>query len=110
MPTLVQRAAKHIETRRIDKIGVKIKFSDFRQTTKEHKSSDINQAVLIELLSQAWERRNGKDARLLGIFIGFGDTQSDNEAEQLMLAFDLDVDDQKSLQVNHNTRNELDHK
>jgi DNA polymerase-4 len=110
MPTLVQRAAKHIETRRIDKIGVKIKFSDFRQTTKEHKSSDINQAVLIELLSQAWERRNGKDARLLGIFIGFGDTQSDNEAEQLMLAFDLDVDDQKSLQANHNTRNELDHK
>ena len=89
---------------------MKLKFSDFLQTTKEHKSSDINQAVLIELLSQAWERRNGKDARLLGIFIGFGDTQSDNEAEQLMLAFDLDVDDQKSLQVNHNTRNELDHK
>ncbi|MFT6267738.1 MAG: DNA polymerase-4 [Alphaproteobacteria bacterium] len=88
VPTLTERAAKHIETRKVDKIGVKIKFADFRQTTTEHKCSDINQAVLLELLSQAWERRNGKDARLLGIFIGLCDTETGNVAEQLPFVFE----------------------
>ena len=83
VPALQDRAAKHIVTREIDKIGVKIKFADFRQTTKEHKCSDINKAVLVNLLREAWERRNGKDARLLGVFIGFCDTPTDTQHEQL---------------------------
>jgi DNA polymerase-4 len=90
VPSLKERAAKHIDTRKIDKVGVKIKFADFRQTTKEHKCSDINEAVLLELLTQAWERRNGKDARLLGIFIGFCDTETGREAEQLALDFEYE--------------------
>lgn len=86
IPSLFERAAKHIETRKIDKLGVKIKFADFRQTTKEHKSIEINKDILLELLSEAWERRNGKEARLLGIFIGFSDIE--DGAEQLPLVFD----------------------
>jgi DNA polymerase-4 len=86
IPSLSERAAKHIKTRQIDKLGVKIKFADFRQTTKEHKSAELNKAVLLELLKDAWKRRDGKDARLLGIFIGF--SNKEEGAEQLQLVFD----------------------
>lgn len=87
IPTLQERTAKHTEKRKIDKIGVKIKFADFRQTTKEHKCSSIDQSVLLDLLSEAWDRRNNKDARLLGIFVGFCDKPTNPHGEQLLLAF-----------------------
>jgi len=86
LPSLQERAAKHIVQRKIDKLGVKIKFSDFRQTTKEHKSDVINPQVFLALLQEAWERRNGKDARLLGLYIGFADQQ--DESQQLSLSFE----------------------
>lgn len=85
IPSLSERAARHIETRKIDKLGVKIKFADFRQTTKEHKASELSKDILLELLKEAWERRNDKDARLLGIFIGFSD--QDDQSTQLPLVF-----------------------
>lgn len=85
IPSLSERARKHIETRKIDKLGVKIKFADFRQTTKEHKATELNKDILLELLKEAWERRNGKDARLLGIFIGFSDHEE--PSKQLPLLF-----------------------
>ncbi|MDT0596550.1 DNA polymerase IV [Glaciecola petra] len=75
-PSLLGRAQKHIEKRQIDKLGVKIKFADFRQTTKEHKSQTLDKAVFLSLLQEAWQRRNNKDARLLGIFIGFTDKKT----------------------------------
>lgn len=87
VPSLKERGAKHIETRQIDKLGVKIKFADFRQTTKESKCSVIDTDILLTLLTEAWERRNGKDARLLGIFIGFCDNEIREASEQLCLNF-----------------------
>jgi DNA polymerase-4 len=87
VPALKERGAKHIETRRIDKLGVKIKFADFRQTTKENKCEHIDETVLLHLLSEAWERRSGKDARLLGVFIGFSEIAESGECEQLPLIF-----------------------
>lgn len=86
IPSLLTRAEKHIKTRKIDKLGVKIKFADFRQTTKEHKSDTLNNEVFVALLREAWERRDGKDARLLGVYIGFSD--DDGKTQQLSLAFD----------------------
>jgi DNA polymerase-4 len=88
IPELKERGAKHIAVRKIDKLGVKIKFADFRQTTRESKCSHIDQTVLLQLLTQAWERRDGKDARLLGIFIGFCDIETGSFREQLVLNFD----------------------
>lgn len=87
IPSLSERAARHIETRKIDKLGVKIKFSDFRQTTKEHKATELNKDILLALLKEAWERRNGKDARLLGVFIGF----SELEVPSKQLSLDLNT-------------------
>jgi DNA polymerase-4 len=87
LPTLEKRSCKHVNERKIDKLGVKIKFADFRQTTKEHKSSEISLDVFLSLLKEAWERRDGKSARLLGLYIGFADDTHD-EAEQLSLCFE----------------------
>lgn len=87
VPSLQQRAQKHLENRQIDKIGVKIKFEDFRQTTREGKASDIDKVLLYHLLEEAWERRQGKAARLLGIFLAF--RQNNEEVEQLSFEFDI---------------------
>lgn len=85
IPSLKDRAKKHLEKRKINKLGVKIKFSDFRQTTKEYTVSQFDAGVFHSLLLEAWERRNTKDARLLGVYIGFSDFA--DEAEQLSLDF-----------------------
>ncbi len=85
LPALLERAEKHLAKRKIDKLGVKLKFADFRQTTKEHKSQQLDAKILASLLEDAWTRRNDKDARLLGIYIGFADVQG--ETQQLSLHF-----------------------
>lgn len=86
LPELERRAGKHLKSRKIDKLGVKLKFSDFRQTTKEHKSAELNANIFSALLEEAWERRNGKEARLLGVYIGFSDDTG--SAKQLSLMLD----------------------
>ncbi len=90
--TLRQRAEKHLKSRSIDKVGVKIKFEDFRQTTKEAKALSIDTKLLRDLLAQAWERRQGKAARLLGIFLAF--KQNDEKSEQLSFNFGKPHNDQ----------------
>ena len=88
MPELNRRAQNHIKTRNVDKIGVKIKFADFVQTTREVKCNCVSQTVLLELLSDAWTQRDAKSARLLGIYIGFGDDYNAALGPQLQFAFD----------------------
>jgi len=77
LPELKQRAAKHLPGRGIQKLGVKVKFSDFHQTTKEYTFSDYNEAMFICLLHEAISRGDGKKVRLLGVHIGLN-----NEKEQ----------------------------
>ena len=85
IPELIKRAAKYLETRKISKLGVKVKFNDFHQTTKEQTYSDINPKLFSELLTEAVNRGNGKPVRLLGVHIGLAD-----EAEKtLQLGLDL---------------------
>lgn len=84
IPELIKRSEKHIATRSINKLGVKVKFADFHQTTKDHKFSTIDGAVLDMLLEEAIERGDGKSVRLLGVHIGL-DEVSEREFEQLEL-------------------------
>lgn len=84
IPELRVRANKHIRTRGIDKIGVKVKFHDFQQTTKEVKHDCIDPNILLALLHEALLRGEGKQVRLLGVQIGLRDP---NE-EQPQLEFD----------------------
>ncbi|WP_448211456.1 DNA polymerase IV [Colwellia sp. MEBiC06753] len=70
LPELKRRAAKYLDARTMNKLGVKVKFLDFQQTAKECACSDINQALVEQLLIEAVGRGNGKAVRLLGVHIG----------------------------------------
>lgn len=70
LPELVKRCEKHTKQRKMNKLGVKVKFHDFHQTTKEHKYHEIDVDILLSLLQEALERGEGKRVRLLGIHIG----------------------------------------
>lgn len=84
-PELKLRSEKHLKSRRMNKLGVKIKFADFRQTTKEMKFQELSLQVLIELLKEALQRGEGKAVRLLGIHIGLEDSSANGK--QLQLCF-----------------------
>ncbi|XQW84144.1 DNA polymerase IV [Thalassotalea piscium] len=79
LPELIRRSEKHLENRKMNKLGIKIKFSDFIQTTKELKHSIIDSKVLERLLEDALDRGDGKNVRLLGVSIGLGDDEQDTE-------------------------------
>ena len=56
--------------RKIKKQVVKLKFTDFVQTTAEHQTASINSNGLFKLLEQAFIRGENKGVRLLGIAVG----------------------------------------
>jgi DNA polymerase-4 len=70
LPELKQRAQSHLPKQTISKLGVKVKFNDFQQTTKEVICHEFNEILLVELLKQAVDRGQGKAVRLLGVHIG----------------------------------------
>lgn len=84
LPELTKRAAKHLSTRRVNKIGVKLKFNDFQQTTKEVTFHSLSDTIFLELLTQAIKRGEGKKVRLLGAHIGL----SNDHTQSLQYAFD----------------------
>ncbi|WP_445766062.1 DNA polymerase IV [Rheinheimera sp.] len=55
----------------IQKVGVKLKFSDFRQTTVEKQGQPLQLDKLLPLLDEAWQRRQQQGVRLIGLQIGF---------------------------------------
>ena len=79
LPELEQRAERHLNEQSITKIGVKIKFSDFQQTTKEFAFREVNRSLLSTLLVEAFARGNGKHARLLGVHIGLSPVKKDSK-------------------------------
>ena len=85
IPELHKRSKKHLESRCISKVGVKLKFSDFQLTTKELKFDALQPDVFIPLLEEAFERGHGKAIRLLGVHIGLAEPQTDKP--QLALTF-----------------------
>jgi DNA polymerase-4 len=90
IPELNLRCEKHLKGRIINKLGVKVKFNDFQQTTKEQKCAQIDNQLLHSLLAQALARGNGKPVRLLGVHIGLGEQQ----AASPQLGFDFVQDNQ----------------
>jgi len=79
VPELERRSERHLKDRAINKLGVKVKFSDFHQTTKELATDSIDKTILSELLSEAFSRGNGKRVRLLGVHIGLSLNKEDTE-------------------------------
>lgn len=84
LPGLIQelgsRCAKSAKQRQIHKQVVKLKFSDFKQTTIEHRSDELNINLFYELLVQALARSQGRGIRLLGVSVGLSDNQVNEHA------------------------------
>ncbi|WP_341503152.1 DNA polymerase IV [Gallaecimonas sp. GXIMD4217] len=76
---------RRLGDRPIHKLGVKVKFSDFVQTTMEHSTAVLDKAMLEGLLAGALERGGGKKVRLVGLSVGLLDG---NRSRQLPLDFD----------------------
>jgi DNA polymerase IV len=82
---LKYRLSKY-EDKLIVKQGVKLKFSDFNQTTVEQRSDEVDVEVFSRLFQRAMLRANNRTIRLVGITLGFSPKKSlENGCEQLML-------------------------
>jgi len=79
IPELKSRAKKYLPTREISKLGVKVKFKDFHQTTKEFKFHQFDDSIFQTLLEEGLARGEGKAVRLLGVHIGLGDVAQDHQ-------------------------------
>lgn len=79
---LIRRIERCDAQHQIQKIGVKLKFQDFRQTTIERQHPELNFDILQQLLQQAWQRGDGRSVRLVGIHVGLKST-----AAQAQLGF-----------------------
>ena len=77
LPELIRRVNVYLKTQTISKLGVKIKFEDFVQTTKEIKHSNLENKLFDELLEEAFSRGKGKAVRLLGVHIGLDEGSND---------------------------------
>jgi len=87
MPGLIQelstRLSRSAKDRQIHKQVVKLKFSDFKQTTIEHRSNDVSVMMFYELLAQAMARQEGRGIRLLGVAVGLNDKSLIAEVDPL---------------------------
>jgi DNA polymerase-4 len=69
---------------KIQSQGIKLKFSDFQQTTVEHRCQLLNKAYFLELLTEGLSRQNGRGIRLVGLHVGLADSA---ESKQLVFTF-----------------------
>ncbi|MEM0897602.1 MAG: DNA polymerase IV [Verrucomicrobiota bacterium] len=77
-------AAKHAN-RLLHKAFVKVKFSDFQQTTVERMMDSFDAAIFEQLLREGWARGNGREVRLLGAGVRFRAVDAER-LEQLELS------------------------
>ena len=74
LPKLEERLRKH-HKRKVIRQGIKLKFSDFNQTTVEQQSLRCDQEIFKKLLSKAIKRSNNRKVRLVGLTLGFADNE-----------------------------------
>ena len=95
MPGLIQelslRLSRSAKDRQIHKQVVKLKFSDFKQTTIEHRSDEVSVVMFYELLAEAMARQEGRGIRLLGVSVGLADQCSDREPFSELTTAQLDL-------------------
>ncbi len=77
-------SAKHPE-RAVRTAFVKVKFTDFQQTTAECSAEAPSPGIFEGLLEEGWSRGKGKSVRLIGVGVRFKDQESLDEDAQLEL-------------------------
>ncbi|KXF79814.1 DNA polymerase IV [Enterovibrio coralii] len=65
-----QRLRRVCPEMEIARQGVKLKFSDFQQTTVEHRQWRYDEKMFPDLLKEALERQQGRGVRLIGLNVG----------------------------------------
>lgn len=84
-PELERRLGKVSPDLLIARQGIKLKFSDFQQTTQEHVYPVLDKQDLLKTAERAWEsRREGRGVRLVGLHVALRDPQIER---QLVLGF-----------------------
>ncbi|MDF9388618.1 DNA polymerase IV [Vibrio sp. 1151_11] len=83
---LERRLETIIDDKLITKLGVKLKFSDFQQTTVEQKYDKMDKQFFISLCKEALTRSLGRGIRLVGLTVGVEPKNSTNQL-QLPLGF-----------------------
>ena len=76
------------QARGIRSLQVKLKFSDFSQTTMERKSDHVDLELAKQLMTDAWARGQGKSVRLIGLGVHLLDP--DPLADQQLTLFDAE--------------------
>jgi len=67
--------------RKVRALVIKLKFSDFTQTTAERASAVLDEDLFSILLAEAWGRGNGKPVRLFGMGVRLRDEKDDPQME-----------------------------
>lgn len=80
---LVADVEKKHSDRQLHKAVVKVKFSDFTQTTAERLAGELDFANYEALLAEGWQRGEGKSVRLLGAGVRFKPLDSPEMPRQL---------------------------
>lgn len=83
-PELEQRLRKVRPELDIAKQGIKLKFSDFQQTTVEHVYPYLDKQHFVELLQEAMTRQKERQIRLIGLSVGL---EVGLKAQQLSFGF-----------------------
>lgn len=83
-PELELRLEKASPERAIIKQGIKVKFSDFQQTTIEHVHHQLELDYFKHLLREVLERQKGREIRLLGLNVML---KPEEEYRQLSLSW-----------------------
>ena len=81
---LTSRMSAH-RGRRIKNLQVKLKFTDFTQTTLERAGTELDLNRFLDLLPQAWERGHGQGIRLLGLGVSLLDDGKVADENQMTL-------------------------
>jgi DNA polymerase-4 len=82
-PLLEKRLAKSGAT--IQSQGIKLKFSDFQQTTVEHRCLLLDRDYFLELLTEGLSRQANRGIRLVGLHVGLAASE---QSSQLVFSFD----------------------
>lgn len=69
--------------------GIKLKFSDFQQTTVEHRCQQLNKDYFLELLTEGLSRQENRGIRLVGLHVGLANA---SENKQLAFSFPTSAD------------------
>lgn len=84
-PKLAERLQSARSSNKIQSQGVKLKFSDFQQTTVEHRCAELNREYFVELIDEAYSRSQNRGIRLVGLHVGLPEK---SKFEQLALPFE----------------------